>query len=83
MKPQLLCCIFDILAQVLNMRQTRGHIDIKGLPRLADWAEACELISRCLGYKDNQFTEAFRRNIKLQNEAAVEDSAIAQCGYVL
>ncbi|HET7285043.1 MAG TPA: hypothetical protein VFI70_10190 [Nitrososphaeraceae archaeon] len=76
-KPQLLGYIFDILAKVLSMRQT-SHIDVKGLPRLADWAEACELISRCLGYKDNQFIEAFRRNVKLQNEAAVEDSAIAQ-----
>jgi hypothetical protein len=77
MKPQLLGYIFDILAKVLNMRQA-SHIDVKGLPRLADWAEACELISRCMGYEDNQFIEAFRRNVKLQNEAAIEDSAIAQ-----
>jgi hypothetical protein len=59
------------------MRQT-SHIEVKGLPRLADWAETCELISRCMGYEDNEFIEAFRRNVKLQNEAAVEDSAIAQ-----
>lgn len=69
--------IFDILAKVLSMRQT-SQIEIKGLPRLADWAEACELISRCMGYKDHQFIEAFRRNVKLQNEAAIEGSAIAQ-----
>lgn len=31
-----------------------------------------------MGYEDNQFIEAFRRNVKLQNQAAVEDSAIAQ-----
>jgi hypothetical protein len=76
-KPQLLGYIFDILANVLSMRQT-SHIEVKGLPRLADWAETCELISRCMGYKDNQFIEAFSRNVKLQNEAAIEDSAIAQ-----
>jgi hypothetical protein len=76
-KPQLLGYIFDTLAKVLNIRQT-SHIEVKGLPRLADWAETCELISRCMGYKDNQFIEAFRRNVKLQNEAAIEDSAIAQ-----
>jgi hypothetical protein len=76
-KPQLLGYIFDILAKVLSMRQT-SHIEVKDLPRLADWAEICELISRCLGYKDNQFIEAFGRNVKLQNEAAIEDSAIAQ-----
>jgi hypothetical protein len=76
-KPQLLGYIFDILVKVLNMRQT-SHIEVKGLPRLADWAETCELISRCMGYEDNEFIEAFRRNVKLQNEAAVEDSAIAQ-----
>jgi hypothetical protein len=77
MKPQLLGYIFDILANVLKKRQT-SHVDVKGLPRLADWAEVCELISRCMGYKENQFIEAFGRNVKLQNEAAVEDSAIAQ-----
>jgi hypothetical protein len=76
-RPQLLGYIFDILSKVLSMRQT-SHIEVKGLPRLADWAETCELISRCMGYKDNQFIESFRRNVKLQNEAAIEDSAIAQ-----
>jgi len=76
-KPQLLGYIFDILGKVLSMRQT-SYIEVKGLPRLADWAETCELISRCMGYKDNQFIEAFSRNVKLQNEAAIEDSAIAQ-----
>jgi hypothetical protein len=39
MKPQLLGYIFDILSKVLNMRQSSNHIDVKGLPRLADWAE--------------------------------------------
>jgi hypothetical protein len=77
MKPQLLGYIFDILSKVLDKRQT-SNIEVKGLPRLADWAEVCELVSRCIGYKDNQFIEAFRRNVKLQNEAAIEDSAIAQ-----
>jgi hypothetical protein len=76
-KQQLLGYIFDILVKVLSMRET-SHIEVKGLPRLADWAETCELIARCIGYKDNQFIEAFRNNVKLQNEAAVEDSAVAQ-----
>ena len=51
MKPQLLGFIFDILVKVLMMRQQTVKVDVTGLPRLADWAEVCELISRCLGNK--------------------------------
>jgi hypothetical protein len=31
-----------------------------------------------MGYADNQFIEAFARNVKLQNQAAIEDSPVAQ-----
>lgn len=77
-KSQLFGFIFDILVKVLMMRQQTVKVDVTGLPRLADWAEVCELISRCLGNKPGDFIEAYRRNVGLQTEAAIEDSAIAQ-----
>jgi hypothetical protein len=73
LKPQLLGFIFDILVKVLAMKQDPEHnkVNVSGLPRLADWGEVCELISRVLGNPDNAFIEAYNRNVKLQNEAAI------------
>jgi hypothetical protein len=65
-KPKVLGYIFDILAKVLdNRHQHHDNVNVKGLPRLADWAEICEIISRCMGYGNHQFIDAYRRNIKL------------------
>jgi hypothetical protein len=59
------------------MKQQAVKVDVTGLPRLADWAKVCELISRYLGNKPGDFIEAYRRNVSLQTEAAIESSAIA------
>ena len=77
MKPQLLGYIFDILAKVLKRRES-GNVNVKGLPSLADWGEWCELISQAMGNDPDIFIEAFNRNIETQNEAAIEDSVIAE-----
>ena len=73
-KPQVLGFIFDTLVQVLkNVNQ----VQLKELPRMADWAEICEVISRCLGYPDNAFLDAYYKNIDLQTEQAIEASPVA------
>lgn len=77
LKPQLLGYIFDVLAKVLKRKQ-EGNINVKGLPSLADWGEWCELISQEMGNNQEVFIEAFNRNIEAQNEAAIEDSVIAE-----
>jgi hypothetical protein len=77
LKPQLLGYIFDVLARVLKRKQ-EGNINVKGLPSLADWGEWCELISQEMGNNQEVFIEAFNRNIDAQNEAAIEDSVIAE-----
>jgi hypothetical protein len=46
-KPQVLGFIFDTLVQVLNRLK---EVQLKEFPRMADWAEVCEVISRCLRY---------------------------------
>lgn len=76
LRPQLLGYIFDILVKVLDMRQTTS-VEFEKLPRMADFAEVAEIISRCMGNKDNQFTDAYYENIKLQTEEILETSLVA------
>jgi hypothetical protein len=75
-KPQLLGYIFDILVQVIKKRK-EGGIEIKSHPRMADFAEVAEIISRCMGYPENKFLAAYHKNIGLQTQQALEASPIA------
>jgi hypothetical protein len=58
------------------MRQT-ASIQFEKLPRMADFAECAEMISRCMGNPDNQFLDAYYENIQLQTEEILETSAVA------
>jgi hypothetical protein len=69
-KPQLLSYIFDILVKVLEVKKN-GGIKLKGIPRMADFAKQAEIISRCMGYDDNQFLNAYYKNIDIQIEEAI------------
>ena len=73
-KPQLLGFIFDVIVKVLN----RVGIKLTNLPRMADWAQLGEIISRCLGYPDGAFLKAYRNNLAKQNEHALDASQVAQ-----
>ena len=53
---KLLGFIFDVIVKVLN----RVDIKLTNLPRMADWAQLGEIISRCLGYPDGAFLKAYR-----------------------
>jgi hypothetical protein len=75
-RPQLLGYIFDILVRFLAMRQTTS-IKFEKLPRMADFAECAEMISRCMGNPDNLFLDAYYENIQLQTEEILETSAVA------
>jgi hypothetical protein len=75
-RPQLLGYIFDILVKVLSMMQT-STIKFEKLPRMADFAEIGEIISRCMGNPDNQFIDAYYENIKLQTEQILDASLVA------
>lgn len=46
-KPQLLGYIFDIMVKVLQVK-SKGGINLKELPRMADFAEIAEIASRCM-----------------------------------
>jgi hypothetical protein len=65
---------FDTLVQVLK---NVNIIQLKELPRMADWAENGEVISRCKGYPENALLDAYHKNVGLQTEQAIEASPVA------
>ena len=75
-RPNLLGYIFDIIVKVLKRRR-EGSIKLESHPRMADFAEIAELISRCMGNKENEFLEVYQKNIGLQTEQALEASSVA------
>ncbi|MGA9172167.1 MAG: hypothetical protein WBZ20_18670 [Nitrososphaeraceae archaeon] len=78
--PHLLGYIFDMIVKVLNRID---EVKLEEFPRMADFAEMGELISRCLGYSDGKFTEAYNRNIGFTNEEAVDANSVATAVRIL
>lgn len=44
---------------------------------MADYAEWCEMIARCLGYDNNEFIQVYEENILNQNDEVIESSPVA------
>jgi len=79
LRPFVLGYIFDISVKYLKYREEhKGEIIVKNPPRMADFAESCEIISRCLGHPENAFIEAYRENIDNQNDEIIESSPVAE-----
>jgi hypothetical protein len=79
LRPSVLGYIFDILVKALKYRKDHQSEKIlKGYPRMADYAEWCEIISRCIGYKNDEFIDAYHENINNQNDEVIESSPIAE-----
>jgi DNA polymerase elongation subunit (family B) len=75
-RPQLLAYIFDILVEVLKLKQN-GGIKLERLPRMADFALHCEMISRCMGNPDNAFIDAFAKNVNVQTIESIASNPVA------
>jgi hypothetical protein len=43
---------------------------------MADFSKTAEIISRCMGYKNNEFIDAFNKNIKIQVQEAIAANPI-------
>lgn len=79
LRPKLLGYIFDILTKVLKFEKEHPEgLQLQNYPRLADFAEIGEIISRCMNNKDNAFLEAFQRNIDSRHRRIVNDSPVGQ-----
>ena len=73
--PLILGACFDTLAKAMAFDPTPAGV---ALPRMADFAERGLCIARALGYKQEQFLEAYRANIGEMNELAIESQPFIQ-----
>lgn len=78
MLPQVLGYIMDILVKVLKWKEN-NKLEVSKIPRMADWAGHCEIIARCMGYKPEEFLNAYRENAKIQTEEIMQTSLVATC----
>lgn len=76
-KPSLLAYIFDILVKVLQVKQKGGITIAEGLNRMADFEENAEIISRCMGYQENEFLRVYQNNINIQIDEAIQASPLS------
>jgi hypothetical protein len=73
LKPRILASIFDILAKAITIKSS---IKIKKLPRMADFAIWGEAIAQAMGYKENEFLNAYYNNIGFQNSEIVDSNPL-------
>jgi hypothetical protein len=78
-RPQLLGYIFDILVKILEWKNNPNHPELKltKLPRMSEFAEYGEIVSRLMGNPTNRFINAYYRNIALQSQEVLESSVTA------
>ena len=80
LKPDLLGYIFDIVSKAITLKDS---VELSKTPGMADFAICGEAISRTLGYKEMEFIEAYRRNIKRQNEHVIDTNPFAKAISIL
>jgi hypothetical protein len=73
-KPKVLGYILDVLVKAL---QIRSNLQLKDLPRMADFALWGEAISRAIGNEPLVFLNAYYDNIGRQNIEAIESHTLA------
>jgi hypothetical protein len=75
-RAPLLGYILDILVKVLEYEENVPNQKFK-LSRMTEFTKYGEIISRCMGNKDNEFLEAYKRNREIQTDEIIESSQIA------
>ncbi len=77
--PEILGWVFDVLVKTLRYRKENPEkIKLAEYPRMADFAESGEIVSRCIGYAEKRFIDAYFENIEIQNEEIIESSIVAK-----
>jgi hypothetical protein len=72
--PVILSGVFDTLVKTLNIKPT---IKLDNLPRMADFALWGSAIAEALGYKKEEFLEAYKHNMEKQVDAILNENMIA------
>jgi len=70
-KPQVFAYILDIIVKAMQIKET---LNLKKLPRLADFAEWGEAISQAMRYLPMSFVEIYKENRNEQNIVAVTEN---------
>ena len=70
-KPQAFAYILDVIVRAMKIKET---LNLKKLPRLADFAEWGEAISQAMNYLPMSFMEIYKENRNEQNIVAVSEN---------
>jgi|GEM_PF-2541321 len=77
-KPQAFAYILDVIAKAMQIKET---LNLKNLPRMADFAEWGEAISQAMGYPPMSFIDIYKENRNEQNIVAVNENLV--CSILL
>ena len=72
--PLILGGVLDVLVKAI---QIKSSVQIKSLPRMADFAVWGCAISRALGYTESDFLDAYHVNISKQTETVLNENIVA------
>jgi hypothetical protein len=66
-----------MLVKLLKWREEGSRLSLTRLPRMAEFCEYGEMISRLMGYQENQFVNMYYKNIKLKTQEVIDASLLA------
>lgn len=74
-RPYILGCFFDVLSKAMGIYPS---IKLDNLPRMADFMRWGVAIAQAMGYKANDFVQAYQGNIESQNAEIINSNTLAQ-----
>lgn len=77
-KPRILGAIFTVLSKAMATNLSEIETEETYIPRLADNYEWSKRVMVALGMEADDYARAYRKNMKMQNDEAVESNALAQ-----
>jgi hypothetical protein len=77
-KPKLLGAMFTVISKAMAIAGTEEDVRLTKKPRMADYALWASRVGTVIGYKAEDFINAYEGNVDVQNEEALENSAVAQ-----
>jgi energy-coupling factor transporter ATP-binding protein EcfA2 len=73
--PKLLGALFSVLAEAIALKPS---LKLSRRPRLADWGEYAAAVYEIMGWGAEQFLEDWDEVVKVQNQATLDGSPVAQ-----
>jgi hypothetical protein len=73
--PRLLGALFDILSKVMALKPS---LKLSRRPRLADWGEYAASVYEVMGWSAETFLKDWDEVVKVQNQATLDGSPVAQ-----